>query len=59
MVDCLEYAVYKENEIPRIIDTVFNMLSNKTGEFGTFNKHMRSAQEIMKDYGLNQEVYYG
>ncbi len=54
MLDSLKYAIMKENEIPRIIEIIFNKLSgsNISNEIGTFNKHMRSAEEILKDYGL-------
>lgn len=50
-VDCLECALDKENQIPKIISMIFDMITNKT-KIGTFNKKMRSAEEIMKDYGL-------
>lgn len=52
MIDCLEHAVTKENEIPRIIEMIFNKLSNNSETIGIFNKKMRSTEEIMKDYGL-------
>lgn len=53
MVDCLEYAVNKQNEIPRIIDFVFDKIFGKnTDNIPIFNKKMRSAEEILKDYGL-------
>lgn len=52
MVDCLKHAVDKENEIPRIISIIFDKLSNNSSAIETFNKKMRSAEEIMKDYGL-------
>lgn len=53
MVDCLEYAVKKENEIPRLIEIIFYKLNGKNNEFiQSFNKEMRPAEEIMKDYGL-------
>lgn len=53
MVDCLEYAVNKENEIPRLIDLVFKKISSNNKSFSSFNKNMRSAEEILKDYGLS------
>jgi len=53
MVDCLEYAVNKENEIPRLIDLIFKRLSSNDKSFSNFNKKMRSAEEILKDYGLS------
>lgn len=51
-VDCLEHAVYKENEIPRLIEIIFNKIQNND-VIDTFNKKMRSAEDIMKDYGLS------
>lgn len=51
MIDSLEYALMKENEIPRLIEMVLNKISNSES-IGTFNKHMRTAEEILKDYGL-------
>lgn len=51
-VDCLEHAVYKENEIPRLIEIIFNKIQNNN-VISTFNKKMRSAEDIMKDYGLS------
>ena len=53
MVDCLQYAVNKEQEIPRIISMIFdNLKGEKESIITTFNKKMRTAKEIMKDYGL-------
>ena len=52
LVDCLKYAVNKENEIPRLIEMIFNKLQNND-VIDTFNKKMRSAEDIMKDYGLS------
>ena len=53
MIDCLEYAVSKDNEIPRIIEIIFNKISgNIPNNIETFNKKMRTAKEIMRDYGL-------
>lgn len=54
MVDCLEYVVEKENEIPKIIDLIFKNLGNNNHNFiQQINKKMRSEQEILKDYGLS------
>lgn len=50
-IDCLEHAIYKENEIPRLIEIVFNKIF-KNEEIKSFNNKMRSAEEIMKDYEL-------
>lgn len=52
MVDCLEHAVNKENEIPRIINMIYDSLNKNPESIQSFNKNMRSAEEIMKDYGL-------
>lgn len=54
MLDSLNYAIMKENEIPRLIEIIFNKLSGSSISNGieTFNKHMRTAEEILKDYGL-------
>ncbi len=54
MLDSLKYAIMKENEIPRLIEIIFNKLSssNNYGEMEVFNKHMRSAKEILKDFEL-------
>lgn len=53
MIDCLEYAVKKENEIPRLIEIIFEKLNGKNNEIiQSFNKKMRTKEEIMKDYGL-------
>ena len=53
MIDCLNYAIMKENEIPRLIEIIFNKKtnSNLNDLSMTFNKKMRSAEEILKDYG--------
>lgn len=53
MVDCLMYAAKKENEIPKIINMIFEKISNNSHEvIQQFNKKMRSSEEILKDYGL-------
>lgn len=53
MVDCLNYAVNKENEIPRLIEIIFDKLNGKSNDIiQSFNKKMRTKEEIMKDYGL-------
>ena len=51
-VDCLEYAVHKENEIPRIIQMVYDKLFDNESISFNSNKIMRKAEDIMKDYGL-------
>ena len=54
MLDSLNYAIMKENEMPRLIEIIFNKLSGSSnnGEMEVFNKHMRSAKEILKDFSL-------
>lgn len=51
---CLENAVKKEQEIPNIILECINMLTGKSYSLFNkkINKNMRSAEDIMKDYGL-------
>ena len=50
MINCLEYAIYKENEIPRLIELAFNKFNGST--IFKSNKLMRTKDEILKDYGL-------
>ena len=53
---CLDNAIKKETELPKLINEIVKKISNKK----TFvpqleqktKKKMRSAEEIMKDYGL-------
>lgn len=52
---CLENAVKKENELPKLILECLNYISGKPlslSNFGT-NKKMRSSKEILSDYGLS------
>lgn len=56
----MNYAVRKENEIPKMIEIVFDAIRDKmdgTPNIGVYNQHMRKAEDIMKDYGL--EGKYG
>lgn len=49
------YAAKKENEIPKLIGILldaFNDGLKGTPHIGVYNKHMRQAKDIMKDYGL-------
>ena len=55
-IDCLNHAITKENEIPKLINKVFEHLSNKT-QFKSLKKKMKSAEELLKEYGL--EGIYG
>lgn len=51
LVECLKHSVDKQNEIPKLLNMALDyMLGNKNIE--PINKQMRSAEEIMKDYGL-------
>lgn len=52
---CLDNAVKKEQEIPNIILEVVNALTDKNyslSSMNSLNKHMRSAKDILKDYGM-------
>lgn len=54
---CLDNAVKKEQEIPNIILEIINALADKNysiSRMNSFNKKMRSAKEILKDYGLKE-----
>lgn len=56
MGKCLDNAIKKETELPKLINEIVKKISNKK----TFvpqleqkpKRKMRSAEEIMKDYGL-------
>ena len=57
MVDCLEHAISKEDELPKIIELVFKKIfKNNEDSFDSFNNNMRNAKDILKDYGINMEV---
>ncbi len=43
----------KNGEIPRIINILLGKITNSE-TFKSFNNHMRSAEEILKDYGLKE-----
>lgn len=51
---CLENAVKKEQEIPNLILECLNALTEKDFSLNSlrFNKKMRSAEDILKDYDL-------
>jgi hypothetical protein len=54
-VKCLENAIKKENELPKLINEIVKEISNKDTFVPQFDKpvkKMRSAEEILKDYGL-------
>lgn len=54
LAKCLENAVKKEQEIPKIILECFNLLRGNTSSLFSqkINKKMRSKEDIEKDYGL-------
>lgn len=54
LAKCLENAVKKEQEIPNLILECINAITDKSYSLGNLkiNKKMRSAEDIMKDYGL-------
>jgi len=51
---CLENAIKKETELPKLINEIVKNITGKSfvKEFDPPTKKMRSAEEIMKDYGL-------
>ena len=54
LVECLKHSLDKENEIPKLLNMALDYIEgNKKIE--PINKNMRSAREIMKDYGLAWE----
>lgn len=56
MSKCLDNALKKELELPKLINEVVKALTGKSfvKEFDTpkNTRKMRSAEEILKDYGL-------
>ncbi len=56
MGKCLDNAIKKETELPKLINEIVKRISNKETFIPQFEpkpqKKMRSAEEIMKDYGL-------
>lgn len=55
MSQCLENAMKKETELPKLINEIVKEITGKSAfipQFETPKKKMRSAEEIMKDYGL-------
>lgn len=51
LVDCLKEGIEKELELPRIIQEIYEFINGKP-QVNSINKKMRSAKEILKDYGL-------
>lgn len=49
--ECLKHAIDKENELPKLLNMALDYINGKK-EIEPINKQMRSAEEIMKDYGL-------
>lgn len=47
-------GIDKEMELPKLLETVANMFLGKPN-IEPINKKMRSAGEILKDYGLGGE----
>lgn len=56
LADCLDNAVKKESELPKLINEIVKKVSHEKTFIPHFDNHpkkkMRSAEEIMKDYGL-------
>lgn len=50
-VTCLENAIKKENAIPKFIYGLVCKITGQPAEYEE-KKNMRTAAEIMKDYGL-------
>lgn len=55
----MEHALDKEQEIPRLIDILFSKLLGTEPHMPapqSKKKRMRSAEEILTEYGLSSEV---
>lgn len=54
LADCLDNALKKEQEIPKIILQCLEILTGEDYSLlnNNFKKKMRSREDIMKDYGL-------
>lgn len=55
MAQCLDNGVKKEAELPKLINEIVKKLSGSSSFIPQFDppaKKMRSAEEILKDYGL-------
>lgn len=52
--NCLDNAVKKETELPKLINEIVKQLSGSSfiPQFDPPAKKMRSAEDILKDYGL-------
>lgn len=51
ITECIKHSIDKENEVPKLINMALDYINGKK-EIEPINKQMRSAEEIMKDYGL-------
>ena len=47
-------GIDKEMEIPKLVESIANKILDKDS-VDPINKHMRTAREIMNDYGLGGE----
>lgn len=54
LTECLKHSLDKENELPRLLNMALDYIQGKK-EIEPINKQMRSAKEIMQDYGLAWE----
>ena len=54
LTECLKHSIEKENELPKLLNMALDYIEGNK-EIEPINKHMRSAEEIMKDYGLAGE----
>jgi len=53
---CILHAIKKEAEIPKLIKELIQKFNTFANDFeSTSNKKMRSAEEILKDYGMRGE----
>lgn len=50
LLECLENGLKKEQQIPKLINTIFKQISGEP-EFEE-PKKMRSAEDIARDYGI-------
>lgn len=55
LAKCLENAINKEMELPKLINEIVKKISGSSSfvpQFEKPRKKMRSAEDILKDYGL-------
>lgn len=52
MNDCILHAIKKESEIPKLVSEIIQKINCYINGETQENRKLRSAEEIMKDYGL-------